>query len=124
MSQQLVLGPICQISSTVADIQAATVWYRDVLGLRHLCSFGQLAFFDCEGLRLFLSQGGAKHDDSIIYFRVDDVRTAHPLLADRGVEFISAPHMIHKHQDGTEEWLAPFKDNEGRPLALMAQVKS
>jgi hypothetical protein len=46
------------------------------------------------------------------------------LLADRGVEFISAPHMIHKHQDGTEEWLAPFKDNEGRPLALMAQVKS
>jgi hypothetical protein len=31
--------------------------------------------------------------------------------------------MIHRHGDGTEEWLAPFSDPEGRPLALMAQVK-
>ena len=43
-------------------------------------------------------------------------------LSRRGVEFTNAPHMIHRHPDGTEEWLAVFKDNEGRPLAIMARV--
>ena len=42
---------------------------------------------------------------------------------DRGVEFVSAPHMIHRHEDGTEEWMAFFNDPEGRPLALMARAK-
>jgi hypothetical protein len=32
--------------------------------------------------------------------------------------------MIHKHADGTEEWVAFFKDNEDRPLAIMAQVRA
>jgi len=31
--------------------------------------------------------------------------------------------MIHKHADGTEEWLAMFKDPEGRPLGIMAQAR-
>jgi hypothetical protein len=34
------------------------------------------------------------------------------------------PHMIHRHDDRTEEWMAFFKDNEGRPLGIMSQVKS
>ena len=123
MNQALALGPICQISRSVTNVAAATAWFKEVLGLEHLYSFGNLAFFDCGGLRLFLSESSAQQNDSIIYFQVEDVRTAYPLLQARGVEFIAAPHMIHKHQDGTEEWLAPFKDNEGRPLALMAQVK-
>lgn len=42
---------------------------------------------------------------------------------ERGAEFISAPHMIHRHEDGTEEWMAFFKDPDGRPLAIMAQVR-
>jgi hypothetical protein len=31
--------------------------------------------------------------------------------------------MIHRHEDGTEEWMAFFKDNEDRPLALMSKAK-
>jgi hypothetical protein len=31
--------------------------------------------------------------------------------------------MIHRHEDGAEEWMAVFNDNEGRPLAIMAQVR-
>ena len=27
------------------------------------------------------------------------------------------------HADGTEEWMAHFNDPEGRPLAIMSQVK-
>lgn len=116
------LGPVGQIARTVADIDAARRWYADVLGLTHLYSFGNLAFFDCAGLRLFLSQGEGFENNSILYFRVPDVHAAHAALAARGVEFVNAPHMIHRHADGVEEWMAFFKDNEGRPLALMASV--
>jgi len=121
MTNPLVLGPVGQIARSVKDIAAARAWYADVLGLEHLYSFGTLAFFNCGGLRLFLSEGDGAAD-SILYFRVDDIRGAHATLAGRGIAFVSAPHLVHKHADGTEEWMAFFNDNEGRPLALMAQV--
>ena len=122
MNNDIALGPIGQISRTVKDIAAARSWYADTLGLRHLYSFGNLAFFDCGGLRLFLSEGEGPASDSILYFRADDIRAAQAVLSSRGVEFTHAPHLIHTHADGTEEWMAFFKDNEGRALALMSQV--
>ena len=122
---ELVMGPIGQISRQVKSIEAARRWYGEVLGLPHLYSFGDLAFFDCGGVRLFLSQSEKGGDgESIIYFLVDDIRLSHTGLESAGVEFLNAPHMIHRHEDGTEEWMAFFNDNEGRPLALMAQVRS
>ena len=93
-----------------------------MLGLPHLYSFGDLAFFDCGGLRLFLSQGDGAAAESILYFEVGDIRAAHDALAARGVRFTHAPHMIHRHADGQEEWMAFFEDNEGRPLAIMSRV--
>ncbi|HEU4970043.1 LuxR C-terminal-related transcriptional regulator [Sphingomonas sp.] len=123
--QEVRMGPIGQISRQVRDIAAAEQWYRDVLGLPHLYTFGDLAFFDCGGVRLFLSQTEQASDgESILYFRVDDIRLSHTALESAGVEFLNAPHLIHRHEDGTEEWMAFFKDNEGRPLAIMSQVRS
>jgi DNA-binding CsgD family transcriptional regulator/catechol 2,3-dioxygenase-like lactoylglutathione lyase family enzyme len=115
------LGPIGQISRSVGDVAAAEAWYRDTLGLPHLFSAPRLAFFDCGGTRLMLAQGDGAAD-SILYFRVADIRAAHRQLLGRGVAFVAAPHLIHRHPDGTEEWMAFFNDNEGRPLAIMAQV--
>ncbi|HEX4857666.1 MAG TPA: LuxR C-terminal-related transcriptional regulator [Usitatibacteraceae bacterium] len=126
MNDALSLGAIGQIARTVADIKAAESWYKDVLRLPHLYTFGNLAFFDCGGVRLFLSEGdggGGGDGASILYFRVADIHAAHAALKARGAEFTDAPHMIHRHADGTEEWLNFFKDNEGRPLAILAQVK-
>jgi DNA-binding CsgD family transcriptional regulator/catechol 2,3-dioxygenase-like lactoylglutathione lyase family enzyme len=124
MTSNLTLGTISQISRTVRNIQEAHRWYAEVLGLEHLYSFGNLAFFDCGGIRLFLSEaedhGGS---ESIIYFNVSDISSAHAELIKRGVEFLGAPHMIHRHSDGTEEWMAAFNDNEGRPLAILSQVR-
>jgi DNA-binding CsgD family transcriptional regulator len=50
-----------QVARTVSDAAASERWYRDVLGLPHLYTFGTLAFFDLGGTRLMLSQaeGGA-----------------------------------------------------------------
>jgi catechol 2,3-dioxygenase-like lactoylglutathione lyase family enzyme len=107
MDAPLTLGPIGQIARSVKDIAAARAWYGDVLGLRHLYSFGNLAFYDCGGVRLFLSEGEATPSESILYFRVPDIRSAHHAMIQRGVE-----------------WMAFLTDNEGRALAIMAQVRS
>lgn len=124
MTQPLQLGAIGQVSRHVADIRASEAWYREVLGLRHLYTFGDLAFFDCNGLRLYLQQHAEPlPSESVLYFQVPDIVAAHAELSSRGVSFVGAPHMIHKHADGTEEWMAFFNDLEGRPLAIMAQAK-
>ena len=120
----LQLGPIGQISRTVKDIKQAERWYGRVLGLPHLYTFGTLAFFDCGGTRLFLSeQPDGASPESILYLRVDDIQSAHAELSSRGVAFKAVPHMIHRHADGTEEWMAFFEDPDGRPLAIMSQAK-
>ena len=119
------MGPIGQVSRQVRDVAAARAWFQDVVGLRHLYSFGNLAFFDCGGVRLFLSESDKAGDgESILYFCVPDIHAAHARLAANGAAFLNAPHMIHRHEDGTEEWMAFFNDNEGRPLAIMAQAKA
>jgi len=124
MEQTVTLGVLGQISRTVKDIEAARRWYGEALGLPHLYSFGKLAFFDCGGVRLFLSEGeGAAAAESVLYFLVDDVRAAHASLSARGLEFTHAPHLIHRHADGTEEWMAFLQDNEGRPLGIMSKVR-
>lgn len=122
MTDNFTLGPVGQVARAVNDIEAARAWYGDVLGLTHLYSFGNLAFFDCGGLRLFLSKNEGAAAESILYFSVDDVRTASQAMEKRGVEFTNAPHMVHRHDDGTEEWMAFFSDNEGRPLGIMSQT--
>jgi catechol 2,3-dioxygenase-like lactoylglutathione lyase family enzyme len=115
------IGGIGQIARSVSDTQASEKWYRDVLGLPHLYTFGTLAFFDCGGTRLMLSQESGAAKESILYLRVADIAAAHQELTGRGVAFTHAPHMIHRHADGTEEWMAFFEDPDGRPLGLMAQ---
>jgi methylmalonyl-CoA/ethylmalonyl-CoA epimerase len=123
------IGPIGQIARGVKDFARAEAWYRDVLGLKHLYTFGTLAFFDCGGTRLMIEDRSIVevpdlHNDSVLYFRVPDITAAHEELRGRGVEFVGAPHLIHKHPDGTEEWMAFFKDPDGGLLALMSQVQA
>ena len=122
VEEQFKLGPIGQIARSVSDTPASERWYRDVLGLPHLYTFGTLAFFDCGGTRLMLSQEGGAAKESILYLRVGDIAAAHQTLTARGVVFTHAPHMIHRHANGTEEWMAFFTDPDGRPLALMAEM--
>ena len=123
MTDTVKLGALAQISRTVRDIKESEAWYGKTLGLTHLYTFGALAFFDCGGTRLYLQAQDKPGPESILYFRVNDIRSAYEALRARGVEFGEAPHMIHRHADGTEEWMVHFNDPEGRPLALMAHVR-
>ena len=85
------LGPIGQIARTVGSVERSQDWYQNVLGLAHLYTFGELAFFDCGGVRLALMQKNPVSDESIVYLRTDNIRAAHERLKSLGVEFISAP---------------------------------
>jgi catechol 2,3-dioxygenase-like lactoylglutathione lyase family enzyme len=123
-AENLRIGPLAQIARHVADLDAARAWYADVLGLELLYAFPGMAFFRLGDVRLYLQQAEKVEGESILYFRVEDIHAAHRTLSDRGAEFINAPHIVHRHPDGTEEWMAELRDGEGRPLALMAQVRA
>jgi methylmalonyl-CoA/ethylmalonyl-CoA epimerase len=124
VDDNLRLGPIGQIARPVTDIGRAVQWYGDVLGLPHLYTYGDLAFFDCGGVRLMLTaaEGGRPATPSILYFRVPDIQVAYDELSARGAEFQGAPHMIFRHPSGVEEWMAFFTDPDGHLLAVMSQV--
>jgi catechol 2,3-dioxygenase-like lactoylglutathione lyase family enzyme len=125
MTAELKLGPIGQISRQVSDIPNTVEWYKNVLGLPHLYTFGDLAFFDCGGTRLLVTS--RKDEDSagqsILYFSTPNIVALYEQLVNRGVTFRGAPHMIHRHDSGVEEWMAFFEDPDGHLLALMSQVK-
>ncbi len=119
------LGPVGQISRQVTDLAVAIEFYGTKMGLPHLFTFGDLAFFDCAGIRLYITSHTAEKGsdgDSVIYFRTPDIDASYKQLSDRGVVFTGAPHMIHRHANGMEEWMAFFQDPDGKLLALMSQV--
>ena len=83
-----------------------------------------MAFVDCDGTRLFLSAVENVGNESVLYFRVDDISASYDNLRSRGVEFEDAPHMIFRHEPGMEEWMAFFNDPDDHLTAIMAQVGS
>src|SRR6202795_4900276 len=73
------LTRIGQIAINAHDVDRATAFYRDVLGLPHLFRAGQLSFFDCGGVRLMLSppeKPEFDHPASFLYFQVGDLHAA------------------------------------------------
>ncbi len=123
MSSAFGLGRIGQISVTVKDVERATAFYRDVLGMRFLFQFPGMAFFDCGGVRLYLSRAERPELDrsSVLYYRVDSIQEAARILKERGVAFEREPHRLHA-DERQELWMAFFRDSEDNALALMSEV--
>lgn len=95
-----------------------------VLGLAHAFTAGQMAFFDVDGVRLYLHAVAEEdwHPGSIIYLAVADIAAAYHHLSARGAETAGAPHKVHTRPDGTEEWMAFIADGEGNTVGLLAHV--
>lgn len=117
---------IAQISMTARDVPRAVSFYRDTLGLPLLFEAPpQMAFFDCGGIRLMVSaptEPELDHPGSILYFKVEDIRSVHATYQERGVTFRSEPHLVARMPDH-ELWMAFFHDSEGNTLALMSEVR-
>jgi methylmalonyl-CoA/ethylmalonyl-CoA epimerase len=118
------LGQIGQVSLTVDDLDAAERFYEDILGIRKLFRFGDLSFFDCSGLRLFIEKSNTRPfspASSVLYFRTPDIGIAFQQLKSRGVSFVDTPHLIAPMEDH-DLWMVFFKDPAGNTLALMHEA--
>ncbi|MGC2488264.1 MAG: VOC family protein [Candidatus Sulfotelmatobacter sp.] len=115
---------IGQISIIVKDVERATAFYRDVLGLPLLFTVPSMAFFDCGGVRLMLGTASSPeydHPSSILYFRVADIQAGYQRLVQQGVDIVAPPRLIApmpKH----DLWMSAFKDGEGNFHQLMSEV--
>jgi catechol 2,3-dioxygenase-like lactoylglutathione lyase family enzyme len=118
------LARLGQVSLHIRDVARAERFYGETLGLQHLFTYGDLAFFDLDGTRLYLHRKNEAdwQPGSILYFVIDDIEAAYAELGRRGVELTGEPHCIFVHEDtGIEEWMAFFSDGEGNTLALVEQ---
>jgi methylmalonyl-CoA/ethylmalonyl-CoA epimerase len=125
MTNEVGIQSIGQIAIAVSDIEEATRFYRDVLGLNLLFEAPPgLAFFDCDGVRLMLTtkQGAEEdHKTSVIYYRVPDIDAAVKALKQRGGSFVREPQMTAKMEDH-ELWIGFVRDPDNTLIGIMAEV--
>ncbi|MEX0713371.1 MAG: VOC family protein [Pirellulales bacterium] len=118
------LSGIGQIALVVSDLPRAAAFYRDALGMRLLFEVPPMAFFDCAGIRLMLTlpePGKTAGANSVLYFKVVDIQSAHDALSSQGVPFVGPPHKIARLADH-DLWMAFFRDPDQNLLALMSEV--
>jgi predicted enzyme related to lactoylglutathione lyase len=116
---------IGQIAVVCQDVARATAFYRDTLALKFLFAAGpNLAFFDCNGMRLMLTlPEGTDRQGSMFYFFVDDIDGTQRDLRAKGVKFMGEPHMIAEMPDH-KLWLTAFHDSEGNMLGIFEERRS
>jgi methylmalonyl-CoA/ethylmalonyl-CoA epimerase len=92
--------------------------------MRFLFDAPKMAFFDCGGTRLLLSEaeeGTFERAGSILYFSVEGIQDMMRALKGKGVEMLSEAHLVAEMPDH-DLWMSFFKDLDGNTLALMEEV--
>ena len=115
---------IGQVSIIVEDVERATAFYRDVLGLPLLFTVPGMAFFNCGGVRLMLGHASSPeldHPSSILYFRVPEINAGYQRLLEQGVTIVAPPRLIAPMAK-YDLWMAAFRDSEGNVHELMSEV--
>jgi methylmalonyl-CoA/ethylmalonyl-CoA epimerase len=114
-----------QIAINAKDVERATAFYQDVLGLKLLFKAPPgLAFFECGGVRLMLNHAEKPefdHLSSVLYFAVPDIQSAYAKLKESAVSFVDEPHLLAK-MPTHDLWMTFFRDSEGNLAALMSEV--
>lgn len=114
-----------QIGLKVSNLDRAVAFYTDLLQAKPIATFASsgFAFFDLQGVRLFLDVNAPK---SAIYLEFSDVRTTIEKLRINGVKIVNEPHVVFPDPDGLfdkpgNEWLAFIEDSEGNLIGLMSR---
>lgn len=120
------ISEIGQIAIVVRDVAQATVFYRDVLGLKFLFGAGpNLAFLAAGNVRLMLTtpQGhGEAGKNSILYFKVADLPAVHAAVVARGAKNERAPALTARMPDH-ELWIGFVRDPDDNLVGLMSEVR-
>lgn len=116
---------IGQLLIPVENLDRATTFYRDTLGIPFLFSAPpQMSFFMSGNVRLLVGvpEGDQPRErGSMVYFKVGTIKAVFETLVERGVVFGAEPHVVHR-TPASELWLAEFHDPDGNALALMSEV--
>lgn len=116
---------IGQIALNVEDLERATSFYRDVVGLEFLFEAPpSMAFLRCGDVRLMLGEPEDPDQDpagTILYYEVSDVEAAHRTLRDGGAAVVREPGVVHR-TEGVELWIGFYRDSERNLFATMAEV--
>jgi predicted enzyme related to lactoylglutathione lyase len=117
------LGPIMQILVPVTDVDRAAEFYQHVLGLPLLFRYPGNAFFDADGVRLYLAQPTEEDFDgrASIYFRVADVTGTLERLEAKGATVRERPEIVFDTDD-YDLWLAFVQDPDGNNIGLMREA--
>ena len=112
------LGQIGVVMLGVGELARSVPFYRDKLGLMVKGQNEGFAFLDGGGVTLCLSEPLGRVRQPIpgateVVFSVQDVRSAHQVLAARGVPFTQEPRNV----TGTL-WAANFQDPDGHNLSI------
>ncbi len=118
-----------QVAQHADDLQRAAAFYAVLLDAEPSAIFDPpgLLFFDVGGgVRLLLEIGAPS---ALVYFEVADLEGTVADLRRRGVRIITAPHVIHMHEDstlgpaGSEEWMAFIEDSEANTVGLVSRIR-
>lgn len=126
-------GALFQVMLGITDLERSVEFYERILDAKTIAVFDPpgLAFFQLGSVRLLLERTASlQPGGGTLYLRVEDIHASVRALAERGVEFVSEPHLIHRDEvgsfgeAGSEEWMAFFEDPDGNSLAIASRVKS
>ena len=117
------LGSIMQILVPVTDVERATAVYRDVIGLPLLFADPGNAFFDADGIRIYLAAPTEADFEgtATLYVRVEDVTAAFDRLVARGATVRERPEIAHR-DERYDLWLAFVQDPDGNNIGLMREA--
>ena len=118
-------GSIGQIAITVSNVEVATRYYCDVIGLKLFSTGPNLAFLSDGALRIMLStpQGAGKVGaNSILYFKVCDIETAYTAMVEKGSATERPPQMAAKLPDH-ELWIGFLRDPDGNLVGVMEEKR-
>ena len=118
---------IRQIAVPVESIEEAKTFYGQTLGLKHLFDAPPaLSFFDCGGVQLMLAGPAAQGDGGdtqhpVLYYDVDDIKSAHARIKSAGAKVIEEPRVIAR-MNGREIWISAVSDGQGNVVQFMSDV--
>jgi catechol 2,3-dioxygenase-like lactoylglutathione lyase family enzyme len=117
MAEAVQLSRIAAIMLGVRDLPAAIAFYKDKLGLKVMMQESALALLQCGSVMLGLSpqhmNTGQLAEAVEVSFGVDNLRTTHKALSEKGVVFLSEPRQVTP-----TDWAVHFRDVDGHLLSL------
>lgn len=112
------ISRVWDVTLTVSDLDRATHFYENVLGLQKKYEFKDYAGFDCGGVEIGLKTWGEleppRKGEPCLDFLVENLDESYEVLKDRGVSFKDDPE--------DTQWggrVALFSDPDGNTLQLI-----